>query len=98
MSQPERPEKRKNPYYPAFDLLLAKLLAAEEALHVAKAPFADEDVSSAEWATRGVESGLLGSSGVKPSFLGFRHRELQDATHDPSLPVPARQTGRSGLR
>ena len=43
---------RKNPYYPAFDLLLAKLVAAEEALHVAKAAFADENFTSAEWTTR----------------------------------------------
>lgn len=47
----EQTEPRKNPYYPAFDLLLAKLLAAEEALHVAKAAFADENFASAEWAT-----------------------------------------------
>jgi hypothetical protein len=48
----EQKERPKNPYYRAFDLLLAKLLAAEEALHLAKAAFADENVSSAEWATR----------------------------------------------
>lgn len=55
----ERAELPENAYYSSFDLLLAKLLAAEEALHVAKAAFAEEDVSSAEWATRGVESGWL---------------------------------------
>jgi len=48
----EQTGPRKNPYYPAFDLLLAKLVAAEEALHVAKAAFADENFASAEWTTR----------------------------------------------
>lgn len=48
----EQTGPRKNPYYSAFDLLLAKLRAAEEALHVAKAAFADENFASAEWATR----------------------------------------------
>lgn len=48
----EQTGPRKNPYYPAFDLLLAKLLAAEKALHVAKAAFADENFASAERATR----------------------------------------------
>lgn len=59
----EQKERPKNPYYRAFDLLLAKLLAAEEALHLAKAAFADENVSSAEWATRVEDRPSLPGSG-----------------------------------
>ena len=42
---------RKNPYYPAFDLLLAKLMATEKAVHVATAAFTDEEFASPELAT-----------------------------------------------
>ena len=48
----EQAGPRKNQYYPAFDLLLAKLLATEKAVHVAKTAFADEKFTSAELATR----------------------------------------------
>ena len=59
----EQTGPRKNPYYPAFDLLLAKLVAAEEALRVAEAALADENFASAEWTTyaedRSFSSGWL---------------------------------------
>ena len=52
MRYPERQENRKNPYYPAFDLLLAKLLAAEQALNVSEAAFGYASDSPAEWLGR----------------------------------------------
>jgi len=39
VSSPETQKKRPNPFYPAFDLLLAKLLAAEQSLRVSEAAF-----------------------------------------------------------
>ena len=38
-----------NPYYPAFDLLLAKLLAAEQAFHVSEAVFENATNLQDEW-------------------------------------------------
>ena len=52
MRHPERQEKRKNPHYPAFDLLLAKLLAAEQALNVSEAAFGYASGSPEEWLGR----------------------------------------------
>ncbi len=55
----EQTRPRNNPYYPAFDLLLAKLLATEKAAYVAKAAFADETFASAELTTRAKDQPFL---------------------------------------
>ena len=52
MSVSESEKKRSNPFYPAFDLLLAKLLAAEQALSVSEAAFGYASGSPEEWLGR----------------------------------------------
>jgi len=52
MSIPESRQKRPNPYYPAFDLLLAKLLAAEQTLSVSEAVFCHASEMENEWLPR----------------------------------------------
>ena len=49
MSVPDTQKTRPNPFYPAFDLLLAKLLAAEQALRVSEALFESALESPDEW-------------------------------------------------
>ena len=49
MSTRETVKKRPNPFYPAFDVLLAKLLAAEQALRVSEALFENALESLDEW-------------------------------------------------
>jgi hypothetical protein len=45
-------QKRENPFYRAFDLLLAKLLAADQAVNVSEAAFGHASESSEEWLER----------------------------------------------
>jgi len=53
-------KKRPNPFYPAFDLLLAKLLAAEQALCVSEALFENTLESPDEWLAQIPEGELPG--------------------------------------
>jgi len=52
MSTPKSEERRPNPFYPAFDLLLAKLLAVDQALNVSEAALRPATESSDEWQKR----------------------------------------------
>ena len=56
-------QKQKNPYYPAFDRLLAKLLAAEQALRVSEGTLEHASGSQDEWLTQIPEGDLQGLMG-----------------------------------
>jgi len=60
VSAPETQRRRPNPFYPAFDLLLAKLLAAEQALRVSEALFENALQSPDEWLAQIPEGELPG--------------------------------------
>jgi len=60
VSAPETQKRRPNPFYPAFDLLLAKLLAAEQALRVSETLFENALESPDEWLSQIPEGELPG--------------------------------------
>jgi len=60
MNQSGSKEKWENPYYLAFDLLLAKLLAAEQALNVSEAAFGYANESPEKWLERIPDGRLCG--------------------------------------
>jgi len=49
MNTPESRQKQANPYYPAFDLFLAQLLATEQALRLSEAVFCQASGSTNDW-------------------------------------------------
>lgn len=49
MNTPESRHKQANPYYPAFDLFLAQLLATEQALRLSEAVFCQASDSTNDW-------------------------------------------------
>jgi len=49
MNAPESRQKQANPYYPAFDLFLAQLLATEQALRLSEAVFCQASDSTNDW-------------------------------------------------
>lgn len=61
MSQSDSGRSRRNPYYPAFDVLLAKLLAAEQALNVSEAAFRHATESPQEWLERIQDGEMVGT-------------------------------------
>ena len=87
MNQSKSGMSRRNPYYPAFDLLLAKLLAAEQALNVSEAAFGHATDSPQEWLKRIPNGEMLGTladicDGSIPGFV----------KHIPSLRIPDQET------
>jgi len=84
---PQSQENRKNPYYPAFDLLLAKFLAVDQALNVAEAAFGYATESPDAW---------LGQISDKP--LSHMLADICDDRNPgyvkliPSVRVPDRET------
>lgn len=60
MNAPETDHGCRNPFYPALDLLLAKLLAAEQAVGVSEAAFEHASESQDEWLARIPEGQLPG--------------------------------------
>lgn len=86
MNQSESGKSRRNPYYPAFDLFLAKLLAAEQALSVSEAAFGHATDSPQEWLKRIPDGELLGMLAdiCDDSIPGY-------VKHIPSLRIPEQE-------
>ena len=85
MSSPKSDQEPTNPFYSAFDLLLAKLLAAEQAVLVSEAAFKQVVASQDEWLAE-IPAGRL--PGMMADICGSSRGWVKDI---PSLRWPNRE-------